>query len=351
MPSAKKKDEPEVTKPKRQTKTKPAVETAGEEDVKKRGRKSRGGKLILREPLLETAPPVMQNVILHLKCSLKDLEEHHVRINRQIKDPHQYDPNIPPEIMAYDSFQPFGLYNEIDNVEIKTVVSAASSSSVIAAAVTAPSLSTHEYAPVAYAGICKKCNETMFPSSSMTKTVTNRTEEECDLTELQGKIKDLKVAYYKGDVDLSRRSCCFWCTYDFENSPFFIPRHEWVDTVMVYGYFCSPECAVAFLFKENIDDHTKFERYHYLNKMYGVCSDYGTTRNMEGIRPAPNPFYLLERFMGTLTISEYRKWSRTQPYSLVVIDKPMTRVLPELHADNDSGGSSYKIKKVERSKK
>ena len=118
--------------------------------------------------------------------------------------------------------------------------------------------------------------------------------------------------------------------------------------------FCSPECASAFLFKESIDTSTKFERYHLLNHIY--CKIYNYEKN---IKPAPNPFYLLDKFYGNLTIQEYRKLLKTQ-HMMMVIEKPLTRILPELHDDNDefimnmygtsvqsqnSSGGVYKVKR------
>ena len=47
-----------------------------------------------------------------------------------------------------------------------------------------------------------------------------------------------------------------------------------------------------------------------------------------------NPFYLLEKFYGNMTIQEYRKMLKTE-HMLLVIDKPLTRILPELHEDNE----------------
>jgi hypothetical protein len=106
----------------------------------------------------------------------------------------------------------------------------------------------------------------------------------------------------------------------------------------VYGHFCSPECAVAYLFKENIDDHTKFERFHLINKWYG-----GTQGS---IRPAPNPYYILDRYMGTLSIQEFRELTGGSAPGLIVLDKPMTRVLPEIHTDNDAVGSAFKVRRA-----
>jgi hypothetical protein len=81
--------------------------------------------------------------------------------------------------------------------------------------------------------------------------------------------------------------------------------------------------------KENIDDSTKFERYHLLNQIYSKVYNY-----KKNIKPAPNPYFLLEKFYGNLSIQEYRKLLKTE-HMLLVIDKPMTRILPELHEDNE----------------
>jgi hypothetical protein len=82
--------------------------------------------------------------------------------------------------------------------------------------------------------------------------------------------------------------------------------------------------------KENLDDSTKFERYHLLNQIYGKVYEY-----KKNIKPAPNPHYLLEKFYGNLSIQEYRKLLKTE-HLLLVVEKPMTRILPELFEDNDN---------------
>lgn len=126
-----------------------------------------------------------------------------------------------------------------------------------------------------------------------------------------------------------KKSACFWCTYDFDNQACFIPKYEMDGEICGYGSFCRPECAVAYLMKENIDDSTKFERYHLLNQIYSKVYDF-----KKNIKPAPNPYYLLEKFYGNLSIQEYRKLLKTE-HMLLVIDKPLTRILPELHEDTD----------------
>jgi hypothetical protein len=80
---------------------------------------------------------------------------------------------------------------------------------------------------------------------------------------------------------------------------------------------------------ENIDSSTKFERYHLFNHIYTKIYNY-----KKNIKPSPNPFYMLEKYYGNLSIQEYRSLLRNERLFLIV-DKPLTRILPELHEDND----------------
>ena len=61
---------------------------------------------------------------------------------------------------------------------------------------------------------------------------------------------------------------------------------------------------------------------------------------------------MLDKFYGNLSIQEYRALLRNERLFLVV-DKPLTRILPELHEDNDDfiinnkiiPSNTYQIKK------
>ena len=119
----------------------------------------------------------------------------------------------------------------------------------------------------------------------------------------------------------------FGAIYDFDNQSCYIPRYENNGDICGYGSFCRPECAVAYLMKENIDDSTKFERYNLLNSVYSKIYEY-----KNNIKPAPNPHYLLDKFYGNLNIQEYRKLLNSERM-LMIIDSPLTRILPELHED------------------
>jgi hypothetical protein len=80
---------------------------------------------------------------------------------------------------------------------------------------------------------------------------------------------------------------------------------------------------------ESIDSSTKFERYHLMNHIYTKVYNY--TKN---IKPSPSPFYMLEKYYGNLSINEYRALIRNDRLFLIV-DKPLTRIMPELHVDNE----------------
>ena len=81
----------------------------------KRGRKPKGGKLIQKTAIEQQNTTPVSNVILHLRCSLKDLHCYYEKQNEALlaKNPLEYNPVAPPEIKAYDTTSniSFGLYN------------------------------------------------------------------------------------------------------------------------------------------------------------------------------------------------------------------------------------------------
>ena len=133
-----------------------------------------------------------------------------------------------------------------------------------------------------------------------------------------------------------------------------IPKFELNKIYNCYGCFCSPECATSYLFKESIDMSTQFERYHLLNHIY--CKIYNYEKN---IKPAPNPFYTLNKYYGNLSIQEYRKLLKHERL-LLIVDKPLSRILPELQEDNDdyicdgsniSSSSKFKLRRKTKQSK
>jgi hypothetical protein len=286
---------------------------------KKKGRKPRGGKLIIKHTETSTSSNSIPNIILHLKCSNRDLQEYNSKLSKLVKNPLEYNPDVPPHISSYNEHaQQFTSFesNTVDHSDVP--------------AYQEPSLSVCAVPPVYSSGyICPDCNGGMVQHPTESGDYDDKTTDNANMKEINAKLKQLKIQLYKNYLASDKKSACFWCTYEFDNAPCYIPKYEMDETIFGYGSFCRPECAVAYLMKENLDDSTKFERYHLLNQIYSKV--YNCKKN---IKPAPNPYYLLDKFYGNLSIQEYRKLLKTE-HLFMVIDKPLTRILPELHEDNE----------------
>jgi hypothetical protein len=273
--------------------------------VKKRGRKPKGGKLVLKQQNDNITSAAIPNVILHLKCSLNDLHEYNDKLNKIFIDPLAYNPDVPPTIMSYDDSTNLKYDTITQNID-KTAYK-------------------DKITPFSNPTLCSKCSNEM--------TEQSHGDIECDdqtvmMKDINAKLKRLKIDLFKNNLP-DKKSACFWCTYEYDNPCCYIPKYEMDGTIFGYGSFCRPECAVAYLMKENVDDSIKFERYHLLNNIYSKVYQY-----KKNIKPAPNPYYLLDKFYGNLSIQEYRKMLKTE-HMLLVIEKPLTRILPELHEDNE----------------
>ena len=258
---------------------------------KKRGRKPKGGKLINKITSQNENSIEISNVILHLKCSLNDIIETSNFMTNNIS----YNPNAPPVIESFNNNDNFASYN--DNINDTT-----NNNEIISN---------------------NSCNIIVRDTNSY---IDNNNE---DVKVINQKLKSLKMLLYKNN-NYDKKSACFWCTYDFDSTPCYIPMQDTNCEILGYGSFCRPECATAFLMKENIDDSIKFERYHLLNKYYSKVYNY-----TKSIKPSPDPYYTLDKFYGNLSIKEYRKLARSD-HMLVTINKPFSKSLPELHDENDT---------------
>ena len=72
-----------------------------------------------------------------------------------------------------------------------------------------------------------------------------------------------------------------------------------------------------------------------LNNIYGKIYNYE-----KSIKPAPNPFYTLDKYHGNLSINEYRKLLFDDRL-LLVVDKPLTKIVPELYEENNEMPNIY----------
>jgi hypothetical protein len=259
---------------------------------KKRGRKPKGGKIVPNNFLLENNKGHEPNIIMHLKCGESDL------VQNTFITSNSYDSNVP----LVETFQ-------FENSKTNEL----------------------GYSIIDY-GVKEKTGQTnkiFEPVNDEANSDKKNSSIEVDETRvLWSKLKELTYQLHTNSIS-DKKSACFWCTCVFDNPTILIPKYELNKTYHCYGCFCSPECATAYLFEEPIDTSTRFERYHLLNHIY--CKIYNYEKN---IKPAPNPYYTLNKYYGNLSIQEYRKLLKNERL-LLIVDKPLSRVLPELHEDND----------------
>ena len=262
--------------------------------LKKRGRKPKGGKIVQQLVPLNNQEETKPNIILHLKCSMKDLD-------------HNQFSNDAIESYNFTDYTGEMNYEIIENTQENH------------------SIEIFNYESQENINTAKTYHNALDTETNHENCQINK---EMDTRQLFKKLKQLEHNLHLNKIN-DKKSACFWCTHEFDNPPIYIPKHYIKDSYHVYGCFCSPECATAHLMEENIDSSAKFERYQLLNHIY--CKIYDYKKN---IKPAPNPHYMLEKYYGNLTIQEYRSLLRSERLFLVV-DKPLIRMLPELHEDND----------------
>jgi hypothetical protein len=148
--------------------------------------------------------------------------------------------------------------------------------------------------------------------------------------EVMKKINRLKYSFHNGEtiqMKLNHKCACFWDTCEFDGPIYYTPIMVVNGVFHVTGCYCSPECALAAILKEQMDTSTKFECIHLLHLLYGNVSS-------KGFKPAPNPHYLLDKYYGNLTIDEYRSLFKS-PQMIHIVNKPLTHILPELYEDNN----------------
>jgi len=258
--------------------------------VKKRGRKPKGGKIILQSDVVVDEPaPVhkMVNIILHLKCFLSDFlnDDNYVDASNNTNTSLGY--NV---IRSYSATAPMQQHEHMNQMHPR------------------------EFTQSSSGGCLGEC-----PGGGSNERDSTWTADR--LTELQFKLRH--------SSDIESGSSCFWCTCEFSTPSVYLPKFAHNGVYHVYGCFCSPACAVAHLMAEKLDGSVKFERYHIMSHMYSGIFQYNQT-----IKPAPNPHYTLAKFCGNMTIEQFRAVSESNQ-RLIVLERPMTRLLPEVHRDND----------------
>lgn len=117
----------------------------------------------------------------------------------------------------------------------------------------------------------------------------------------------LKLKLYNKDgicsIGEKTKISCWWCTFTFDDLPCFIPEKYNSGKYFVFGCFCSYNCALAYILKD--DEYKIANRVSLIKRMY---SEIYETENP--LYPSP-PRELLSKFGGPMTIDEYRSSNQT----------------------------------------
>ena len=298
----------------------------------------------------DTSSAILPNIVVRLRCQLSDLNNMSTE-NEQISNPYEYKAWIPSEIKTYNtteyqsgslSMEPIHFIGMETNTMIMEETKNTQEEKVDENFAyldakwlhRANKMNMKDSTPI----LKQMIKDESFPVLLETKELGKKRDSDGETSEyykapiskdIQNKLHQQKVLLYHGLIQNQKKSACFWCTCEYDTPVCAIPFYNVDGTLDSYGSFCRPECAVAYLYSEKLDDSVRADRDHLINFYYG--KSYGYEKR---IKPAPNPHYLLDKFFGNLTIQEYRKLLKSE-HLLATLDKPMTRIFPELHEITD----------------
>lgn len=216
-------------------------------------------------------------LIVHLPIQSKDIPMNDMPI--------MYDPHPPTEAQPYDSQADNPFCEEVEHIEPPVLV--------------ADSATTE---PVAE------------------KPATTEAEGEVDYYSLKSTfLVQFKDCAERKEIPMQSDAACFWCCHTFTNRPVVLPIRDTGEHLQVMGNFCSPECAVSYLFDMRQDSHTRWEQLALLYRVYGEACR-GT------IHPAPART-VLRLFGGSLSITEYRQLIHSHKVRMDVHLPPMVSIL------------------------
>ena len=115
-------------------------------------------------------------------------------------------------------------------------------------------------------------------------------------------LHNLAISYDGTKWPQTSNICCFWCCHNFDNIPWGIPKRYNAETGIftMYGIFCSPNCVLAHLLRNETNNISLWEQVSLLNLLH-----YKIYETDENIVPAPDNV-CLRMFGGPLNIQEFR---------------------------------------------
>jgi hypothetical protein len=121
---------------------------------------------------------------------------------------------------------------------------------------------------------------------------------------------DLKVFDMQSNSIIPKKTntCCWWCTYQFDTLPTFLPEKYCDGSFYVSGCFCTFNCAGAY--NLNLNDSKIWERYSLLKQLYYIVNKDKINSIIDIEINIAGPKELLEKYGGPMKIEDYRKNSK-----------------------------------------
>ncbi len=109
------------------------------------------------------------------------------------------------------------------------------------------------------------------------------------------------ITVNKNKINICEKTnlACWWCTYQFDTQPLFMPDHYKNNIYYVFGNYCSFACMMAY--NEDMDDYRKSVRMALIKQLY--CEIFQC--NQMNIKAA-GPREILDKFGGIMTINKFR---------------------------------------------
>ena len=282
------------------TPVEPVVEPVAEPAVveaapaKKKGKKQPKIVAIVTPDGIEGSflPEPRRPLIAHLQVNSTEVKFHDLPI--------PYDPNPPSQPEPYDAFADNIFTGHNENILLVKAEEGGHEKAVGSSGSRAQTLASDQ--------------EVKAASEAATQEAGLEAFLKLDLMVEYAQTKICKKLPEKTDI------ACFWCAHSFEGQPCVIPEREEKGVYRIYGNFCCPSCAMAYILQESLDSHVRWERVSLLHRIYSKA--YATGR----IFPAPSRD-CLSLFGGPMSIEQFRGTMSAGKIRIDIQIPPMVSIL------------------------
>jgi hypothetical protein len=149
------------------------------------------------------------------------------------------------------------------------------------------------------------------------------------------------------NIEVTNHVCniCWWDDHEFKNNRWGIPLKFINNNFHIYGCFCSPNCAAAYLFNMYKDSDDIWNKYSLLNFMYNTI--YKTNISIK----CASSKLILKKYGGTLTIKEFREQfnKRSNNYYINIPSTIINNVnIENINTDNSHESDNHELRLFRR---